>query len=58
MAQSYTVLSPVDHDWMRYEEGQSVALPEDAAAALLAVGVIEQAEARKPKQPGAADAVR
>ena len=58
MSQSYTVLSPVDHDGARYEEGQSVALPEEAAAALLAVGVVEQAEARKPKQPGAADAVR
>ena len=58
MSQSYTVLSPVDHDGTRYEEGQSAALPEDAAVALLAVGVVEQAEARKPKQPGAADAVR
>lgn len=58
MSQSYTVLSPVDHDGTRYEKGQSVALPEDAAVALLAVGVVEQAEARKPKQPGAADAVR
>ena len=58
MSQSYTVLSPVDHDGTRYEEGQSVALSEEAAAALLAVGVVEQAEARKPKQPGAADAVR
>jgi len=58
MSHSYTVLSPVDHDGTRYEPGESVDLPEDAAAALLAVGVVEQAEARKPKPPGAADAVR
>ena len=57
MAQSYIVLSPLDHDGTRYEEGQSVSLPEDAAAALMAVGVV-RAEARKAKPPGADDAVR
>ncbi len=58
MAKHYTILSPVEHDGTRYEVGQSLALPEEAAAALLAAGVVEQAEACKPKTPGAADAVR
>jgi phage gp36-like protein len=62
MALHYTVLSPVEHDGKRYEVGQTIALLEDVAAALVAIGVIEQgaapaADVRKPKaSPGAADA--
>jgi hypothetical protein len=62
MARHYTVLSPVEHDGERYEVGQAIALLEDAAAALVAIGAIEQgtapvADVRKPKaSPGAADA--
>lgn len=37
----HEVVSPVDHDGARYEEGAMIDLPEDAAAALLAVGVIK-----------------
>jgi hypothetical protein len=62
MARHYTVLSPVEHDGERYEVGQSIALLEDAVAALVAIGAIEQdaapaAGVRKSKaSPGAADA--
>lgn len=58
MNNEYTILSCVDHNGTRYEPGQSLALAEDAAAALLAVGVIEKAEDQKSKpRSGAGHAV-
>ncbi len=41
----YHVLSPVEHDGARYEEGSQVAMAEDSAAALLAAGVLQAMEA-------------
>jgi len=59
MNHDYTVLSCVDHNGIRYEPGQGITLAEDAAAALLAVCVIEKAEDQKSKpKPGPTHAVR
>ena len=41
---AHKVLSPVEHDGTRYEEGAMISLPEDAAAALLVAGVLEMVE--------------
>jgi hypothetical protein len=59
MNHEYTVLSCVDHNGTRYEPGQEITLAEDAAAALLAVGVIEKAEDQKSRtKSGPGHAVR
>lgn len=41
----HEVLSPLEHDGTRYEEGAMVNLPEDCAAALVAAGVLRVLEA-------------
>lgn len=53
MAKHKVILGPVEHDGALYQEGDELNLPVDAAAALLAVGVIEAAEeARKSRAAG------
>lgn len=50
----HEVLSPVEHDGVRYEEGAMVALPAEVAEVLAAAGVLRLSEAagnegRKPR---------
>jgi hypothetical protein len=53
MAKHKVILGPVEHDGTIYQEGDDLTLPGDAAAALLAVGVIEAAEeTRKSRAAG------
>jgi hypothetical protein len=44
MKKKYEVLSPVDHDKVRYEIGKSIDLEDKDAAGLLALNVIKLAE--------------
>lgn len=37
---SYTVVSPLDHDGARYEEGDTVSLPETVGAPLVLCGAL------------------
>ena len=37
---TYTVLTPVDHDLVRYEPGDAIELTAEQAAALLACGAV------------------
>jgi hypothetical protein len=49
-------IGPVDHDGARYEDGAAIPVDGDAAAALVAAGVIEPAKAAgKDSKPPAAD---
>jgi hypothetical protein len=45
MARHVVVLGPVDHDGTRYQDGDEVTLPPEAAAVLVALGVVELAVA-------------
>lgn len=56
MTKHVVIQGPVDHDGARYEEGAEISLPEDAAAALVAVGVLQVIEeAAKARKPAAGD---
>jgi hypothetical protein len=49
-------IGPVDHDGARYEDGATIPVDGDAAAALVAAGVIEPVKAAgKDSKPPAAD---
>lgn len=41
MAKHVVINGPVEHDGVRYHEGQELTLPADDAATLVALGVIE-----------------
>ena len=57
MARYVVALGPVNHDGTDYEEGAGLSLPEDAAAALVAVGVIQQVEQPSKARKAPADDV-
>jgi hypothetical protein len=41
MAKHIVITGPVEHDGVRYDEGQELTLPNDDAAQLVELGVIE-----------------
>lgn len=57
MAKYVVALGPVNHDGTDYKEGSELSLPEDAAAALVAVGVIQQLEQPSKARKASADDV-
>lgn len=58
MGKYVVATGPVDHDGTIYEEGSELSLTEDAAAALVAVGVIQQVEQHAKSRKAPADDVR
>lgn len=56
MAKHVVVIGPVEHDGTVYLEGEELSLSDDAAAALVAVGVIGESEQpTKPRKGAGAD---
>jgi hypothetical protein len=55
MAKHRVVMGPVDHDGVVYQEGEELSLIDDAAAALLALGIIEAVEGRRSRVSADAD---
>lgn len=52
MAKHVVVLGPVDHDGARYFDGDELQLPSEAAAALLALKVVEVVQGKaRPVEP-------
>jgi len=50
MAKHVVIVGPVEHDGVRYQDGEALpVLLEEAAAALLAVGVIEVQQSKPAK---------
>ena len=49
MAKHVVVLGPVDHDGVRYQDGEELTLPADVAAVLVALGVVELVASQKTK---------
>ena len=45
MAKHVVINGPVEHDGVRYDQGQELTLPSDDAAPLVALGVIELLQA-------------
>lgn len=56
MSKFVVTIGPVDHDGARYEDGDLILVADDAAAALVAAGVIEAVKAAgKDSRPPAND---
>lgn len=52
MAKHVVIVGPVDHDGVRYFNGDELQLPSEAAAALLALKVVEVMHSKsKPIEP-------
>jgi len=58
MAKYAVTNGPVEHDGTIYEQGSELSLAEDAAAALVAAGVIQQVEQPAKSRKAPADDVR
>ena len=57
MAKYVVTTGPVNHDGTVYEEGSELSLPEGTAAALVAVGVVQEVEAPSKGRKATADDV-
>lgn len=55
MAKHKVILGPVEHDGTVYQDGEDLTLAGDAAAALIAVGVIEAVEEVRKSRAGGDD---
>lgn len=55
MAKHVVIQGPVEHDGTVYQEGQELNLPEDQAAPLLLLGVLEVLAAKVGKLPASND---
>lgn len=55
-ARDYTARTPIEHDGVRYEEGERLSLTDDQAAPLQALGAIKPVRARALKAKGDAPA--
>lgn len=53
MAKHVVVIGPVEHDGTVFQEGEELSLGDDAAAALVAVGVISEVEQSTKSRKGA-----